>query len=82
MSLLLFCPKVYILPLVLKISFQQLQFSSCLIGLGNGDFRPPLNENYHQKRPAVKYCYKSTKVFSSVDATPEEISIEMKDLKK
>ena len=31
MSLLLFCPKVYIMPLVLKISFQQLQFSSCLI---------------------------------------------------
>ena len=30
----LFCPKVYILPLVLKISFQQLQFSFCLIGLG------------------------------------------------
>ena len=26
-------PKVYILPLVLKISFQHLQFSSCLIGL-------------------------------------------------
>ena len=36
MSLVLFCfcPKVYILPLVLKILFQQLQFSSCLIGLG------------------------------------------------
>ena len=31
MSLLLLCPKVHILPLVLKMSFQQLQFSSCLI---------------------------------------------------
>ena len=35
MSLLLFfSPKVYIVPLVLKISFQQLQFSSCMFYLG------------------------------------------------
>ena len=34
MQLFLFLPKVYILPMVLKNSFQRLQFSSCLIDLG------------------------------------------------
>ena len=42
--LFLFCPKVYIIPLVLKTSFQQLQFPSGLIGYG------PVLTAIHQNR--------------------------------